>query len=91
MANPPSSSAPSRRKTALIVAAIVVAVAVVFGVLYARALPGLSVARNEPPALEKTVATWLLSHSVPGEDRAKQNPLGSDAAAVAAGRDSFRQ
>ncbi|HET7131891.1 MAG TPA: c-type cytochrome [Gammaproteobacteria bacterium] len=91
MANQPSSSAPSRRKTLLIAAAIVVAVVVVFGVLYVRALPGLSVARNEPPALETTVATWLLSHSVPGEDRAKQNPLGADAAAVAAGRDSFRQ
>jgi predicted CXXCH cytochrome family protein len=89
--NPASSSEPSRRSAAFIAAAIAVAIAVVFGVLYVRALPGLSMARNEPPALEKTVATWLLNHSVPDEDRAKQNPFGADAAAVAAGRDSFRQ
>ncbi|MGH9809750.1 MAG: c-type cytochrome, partial [Terriglobia bacterium] len=62
-----------------------------FAVLYLHVLPGLSVARNAPPAIETTVATWLLHHSVPSEDRAKVNPLSSDAAVVAAGRDLFRQ
>jgi predicted CXXCH cytochrome family protein len=82
---------PSRRTTLYTAGAIVVAVAVIFGYLYLRALPGLSVARNKPPAVETTVATWLLRHSVPAEDRAKQNPLGTDASAVAAGQESFRQ
>jgi predicted CXXCH cytochrome family protein len=73
------------------VAAAVVVVAVILGVLYLRALPGLSVARNEPPALETAVATWLLRHSVPQDDRAKRNPLAADAAAAAAGQETFRQ
>jgi predicted CXXCH cytochrome family protein len=82
---------PSRRTTLYIATAIVLLVVVIFGYLYLRALPGLSVARNEPGAVETTVATWLLRHSVPAGDSAKQNPLASDAAAAAAGRDIYRQ
>jgi len=88
---PDRTKAPTRRTTLYTSAVIIVLVVVVFGYLYLRALPGLSVARNKPPALETTVATWLLRHSVPADDRARQNPLASDAAAVAAGQVSFRQ
>src|SRR5215469_9288592 len=67
---------------------VIVAVAATF---YWLVLPGLSSARSEPPGIEVAVATWLLHQSVPEELRARKNPLGSDPADVAAGRDLFRQ
>jgi len=67
---------------------VIVAVAATF---YWFVLPGLSSARSEPPGIEVAIATWLLHQSVPEELRARKNPLGSDAADVAAGRDLFRQ
>jgi mono/diheme cytochrome c family protein len=48
-------------------------------------------ARSEPPGLEVAVATWLLHHSVPEKERTVANPIGSDAADIAAGRDLFKQ
>ena len=58
---------------------------------YFWVLPGLSIARNDPPALETSVATWLLHHSVPASDQRKVSPLGRDIADVTAGREIFRQ
>jgi predicted CXXCH cytochrome family protein len=58
---------------------------------YFIVLPGFSVAREDPPALEVDVATWLLRHSVPAADKQKINPFSKDAADIAAGRDLFRQ
>ena len=60
-------------------------------VAYFEVLPGLSIARNDPPALETSVATWLLHHSVPASDKRKVSPLGHDVADVTAGREIFRQ
>ena len=60
-------------------------------VAYFWVLPGLSIARNDPPALETSVATWLLHHSVPASDKRKVSPLGHDIADVTAGREIFRQ
>ena len=60
-------------------------------VAYFEVLPGLSIARNDPPALETSVATWLLHHSVPASDKRKASPLGHDVADVTAGREIFRQ
>jgi predicted CXXCH cytochrome family protein len=56
-------------------------------------LPGLSVARQEPPRLEVVTASWLLRHSVPASAKAAKNPLGNrpDPAAIAAGHDLFVQ
>jgi len=80
------------RRPYTVIAAVVIVLAVVAGVLlYSTALPGLSVARSEPPGIEVDLATWLLRHSVPTADREKQNPLAADAANVAAGRELFRQ
>ncbi len=61
--------------------------------LYQFVLPGLSVARNEPPRIEVMLATWLLRESVPVAARNAVNPLGDnpDPAAVAAGGEQFRQ
>jgi predicted CXXCH cytochrome family protein len=67
---------------------VIVAVAATF---YWLVLPGLSSAASEPPGIEVAVATWLLHQSVPAELRARKNPLGSDPAEIAAGRDLFRQ
>ena len=58
--------------------------------IYRVALPGLSSARGEPPALEIRLARWALSASVPAADRARRNPLGDDPAEIAAGADLFR-
>ncbi len=59
--------------------------------LYMFALPGFSSARPQPGEVEVAVATWLLRHSVPATARQQRNPLGTDAADVAAGCDLFRQ
>lgn len=59
------------------------------GGFYAFVLPGLSVARQEPPAIEIRIATWLLRHSVPDADRARRNPLAKDAASISAGKDTY--
>jgi mono/diheme cytochrome c family protein len=74
-----------------ILASIVLASLVVVGVAYRTFVPGLSSARSEPPGLEVAVATWLLHHSVPEKERTVANPIGSDAADIAAGRDLFKQ
>jgi predicted CXXCH cytochrome family protein len=74
-----------------ILASIVLASLVVAGVAYRTFVPGLSSARSEPPGLEVAIATWLLHHSVPEKERTVANPIGSDAADIAAGRDLFKQ
>ena len=69
-----------------IVAVVVLAAA---GVL--AALPGLSSARREPPAVEVGVATWLLHHSVPASAKATVNPVAASAADIEAGHQLFQQ
>ena len=49
-------------------------------VAYHLVVPGLSVATQEPPALEVKIATWLLHQSVPEDARKAVNPLGKDVA-----------
>ena len=75
--------------------AAIVATVVVFAgaaaLVFRSVLPGLSSARQEPPAAEVTIATWLLRESVPEDARAQINPLGKDPAAIAAGQEMFRQ
>ncbi|MGH6815371.1 MAG: c-type cytochrome, partial [Hyphomicrobiaceae bacterium] len=82
----------SRRGFARAFAVGVAVVAVVTG-LYLLVVPGLSVARREPPQVEVRLATWLLRQSVPAAARQAVNPLGDDPdpAAVAAGADLYRQ
>jgi predicted CXXCH cytochrome family protein len=70
---------------------IVLALLVLVGAAYRMVVPGLSSARSEPPGLEVAVATWLLHHSVPEAERSAANPVGSDPADIAAGRDMFKQ
>ena len=60
-------------------------------VAYHLVVPGLSVATQEPPALEVKIATWLLHQSVPEDARKAVNPLGKDVADITAGRDLYRQ
>jgi predicted CXXCH cytochrome family protein len=72
---------------------LLVVILVVAGAFYALLLPGLSVARQEPSALEVKVATWLLHASVPASAKQTVNPLGAhpDPAAIRAGHDLFTQ
>ena len=58
---------------------------------YFFVLPGLSIASSAPSALETTVATWLLHHSVPTPDKQRINPVGKDPADITAGRGLFNQ
>jgi len=67
------------------------AIVVVAGIAIWGALPGFSSARNEPPAFEVSVATWLLHQSVPAASRNATNPVGRDVADITAGRELFRQ
>ncbi|MGH6812050.1 MAG: c-type cytochrome [Methylocella sp.] len=79
---------PRKAMAAAIAVAVVLSGAVA---LYMFALPGFSSARPQPPEIEVAIAMWLLRHSVPATARRQHNPLGPDAADVAAGRDLFRQ
>jgi predicted CXXCH cytochrome family protein len=81
------------RRRAAIIAAIVLlgGAALAAALAYRIVLPGLSSARREPPAIEASVATWLLRASVPADDRARANPVRGDPAAIAAGQSLFRQ
>jgi cytochrome c553 len=71
---------------------VVVAILLAIGVLLFRfELPGLSSARPAPPAIEISVATWLLLHSVPAEDAQRANPLSPNEADLAAGAALFQR
>ncbi|HEX4182000.1 MAG TPA: c-type cytochrome, partial [Caulobacteraceae bacterium] len=72
-------------------AVLIVVLAAALGLAWAKLLPGLSRARQEPPAAEVDVATWLLHHSVPASAKAMKNPLGRDPADVEAGHRLFQQ
>ena len=80
-----------RRKALIWAAAIITAVVVLGGSLYAAFVPGLSIAHQEPPAAEVLVATWLLHQSVPDEAKSAINPLKDDAASIAAGKELYRE
>jgi predicted CXXCH cytochrome family protein len=72
-------------------AAVLIGIALAAALVYRAVIPGLSSARSEPPAIEVSIATWLLRASVPDVDRARVNPAGSDPAEIAAGQTTFRQ
>jgi predicted CXXCH cytochrome family protein len=75
-----------------IIVLVVVAGIVALGALgYALVLPGLSVARQEPPAAEVEVATWLLRHSVPASAKARIDPVAASPTDVEAGHRLFQQ
>ena len=82
---------PEWNRPAFRISIIVAGLLLVLSSGYFLLLPGLSVARKDPPALETTVATWLLHHSVPRADKAKINPLGKDGADISAGQELFRK
>jgi predicted CXXCH cytochrome family protein len=79
------------RKSALVAIVFVFALIVLAGVLYKRIVPGLSSARTDQSQIETAIATWLLHQSVSEEAKDRPNPVGTDAAEIAAGRDLFRQ
>jgi predicted CXXCH cytochrome family protein len=80
-----------RRRVAIALIVVLAGIALVGAATWRSVIPGLSSARNEPPAIEVSVATLLLRASVPAEDRARTNPIGGDPADIAAGQDIFRQ
>jgi len=79
------------RKNALIAIVVVFALIVLAGVLYERIVPGLSSARTDQSQIETAIATWLLHHSVSEKAKERPNPVATDPAEIAAGRDLFRQ
>jgi mono/diheme cytochrome c family protein len=85
----------STRKAVTLTLVIVLAIAAVaLGLAYRSIVSGGSIARNQdPPALEITVAQWLLHRSVPESARQLKNPLSAaaDSADVAQGRELFRK
>lgn len=80
-----------KKRVAIAMITVFATVVLLVVALYRSFVPGLSSARSEPPALEVTVATWLLHQSVPEPARQLTNPRAADAADIAAGRDLFRQ
>ena len=87
----PTHSHPRHSKTGRIVGFTLGALVLLAAAAYIFVLPGFSVARNDPSALETRIATWLLRHSVPASDAQRVNPLGQDVAGITAGRELFRQ
>ncbi len=71
--------------------ALLAVIALAGATIWRSVIPGLSSARGDPPEIEVSLATLLLRASVPTEDKARTNPLGSDPADIAAGQDMFRQ
>jgi predicted CXXCH cytochrome family protein len=88
-----SDEAPRRGKwlAAKIIGIFLVVLLLLGAALYVYLLPGLSAARNKPPGIEITVATWLLEHSVPDDAKVKVNPLAKDAASISAGKHLYAQ
>src|ERR1700749_3198812 len=86
-----SPNKPARKKALIWVALLFAAIIALGGSLYLLVVPGLSSARDEPPAVEVSVETWLLHRSVPDEARRSVNPLGADPADITAGRDLYRE
>jgi predicted CXXCH cytochrome family protein len=87
----PTDSYPRRSKTGRIIGLALGALVLLAASAYIFVLPGFSMARNHPSALETRIATWLLHHSVPARDAQRVNPLGQDVAGITAGRELFRQ
>jgi predicted CXXCH cytochrome family protein len=85
------SSDPRRSKAGRIVGFALGALVLLAAAAYIFVLPGFSMARNDPSALEIRIATWLLHHSVPASDVQSVSPLGQDVAGITAGRELFRQ
>ena len=78
---------------AALLAAIVIGI-VLCATLYFYIISGGATARGRiPPALELSVAQWLLRESVPASIRRQKNPLNSapDSSDVRAGRELYRQ
>jgi predicted CXXCH cytochrome family protein len=73
------------------IAAVVGIVGLAAIAAYFFVLPGFSVAKQEPPALETKVATWLLRHSVPAAAKSRVNPLAKDIASISAGKEIYAQ
>jgi predicted CXXCH cytochrome family protein len=71
----------------------VAVVAVLLGGLYSFIVWEGSSAREDAPALEATIATWLLHKTVPASFHTMKNPLSTraDSADVSAGREVYRQ
>jgi predicted CXXCH cytochrome family protein len=82
-----------KRRLSIIVSVVAAAAFLTVLSLYQLLLPGLSIARTEPSALEVQVATWLLHASVPPQAKNLPNPFGekADPSVIAAGGDLFRQ
>jgi predicted CXXCH cytochrome family protein len=85
----------STRKAVALTLLIVLAIVVVaLGLAYRSIVSGGSIARNQdPPAIETTVAQWLLHRSIPESTRQRKNPVSAaaDSADVAQGRELFRK
>ena len=60
------------------------------GLFYQFVLPGLSSARPTPPDAETFLATWLLRHSVPGDQAERADPLAPTEPNIAAGASLFQ-
>src|ERR1700750_1327949 len=82
---------PPRNGWRTLVIVVVIALVVLAAGFYFLALPGFSVARQEPSKLEVGIARFLLKHSVPADQAAMKNPLAAhpDAADIAAGRELY--
>jgi predicted CXXCH cytochrome family protein len=85
------SRRPAFRRLAKWLVAAIGVVLLAAGSFYIFVLPGLSISRQEPPAIETSIATWLLRHSVPAEAKRMTNPLAKDAASISAGKGIYAQ
>src|SRR5277367_218724 len=86
-----SESMTMSRKLAIGLCAALVVIVAIGGALFRYALPGLSSARPEPPAIEIAVASWLLVHSVPPKQANRVHPLQPNEAGLAAGESLFQR
>lgn len=76
----------------LILGMLSIGCAILIGV-YCYVTAGGMIARQEPPAVEKFVAGWLVDISIPAQAKAMANPLAANvgAADMVAGRELYRK
>ena len=82
-----------RKRAALTTGIVVVLLALATGAVYKYIVSGGLIARQKPPAVEKSVTRWILRVSVPESAKILKNPLRADTGGenLSAGRELYKQ
>jgi len=82
-----------RKRLTLTAAIVVVFIALAMGAVYRYIVSGGLIARQKPPAVEKSVTRWMLRVSVPESAKILKSPLSADtqSADLSVGQELYKQ